>query len=234
MPAGLASIAPIERQTLAGQVHRDLRQLIMSGRLAPGDQLSMREMAAALGVSVMPVRDAVNRLVAEQALVVQRNRGVLVPLTTRAEFQELATIRIEVEGFAAERAAAARSAAELAELAELARAYRDECHHARPDLAAALRLNMRFHFAVYAAAGLPRLRDMIEALWLRAGPLITLETRATPGRLLTGDAWRRHLDVTAAIGARAGPAARRAIAQDIQTTTSYILEHGILATAPTR
>ena len=68
--AVLADLSPLARRTLGETVYAALSELLASGQLGPGERLSLRDSAAALGVSVMPVREAVNRLVAEQALEV--------------------------------------------------------------------------------------------------------------------------------------------------------------------
>ena len=63
---------PLETQperpdSLARQVHDILSEMLLSGRLRPDDRMSMRELAERLGVSVMPIREAVSRLVAAGA-----------------------------------------------------------------------------------------------------------------------------------------------------------------------
>jgi DNA-binding GntR family transcriptional regulator len=61
-------LTPLKRQTLSADVYGQFKELLISGRMMPGEQISLRSMAEALGVSVMPVREAVQRLTAEQAL----------------------------------------------------------------------------------------------------------------------------------------------------------------------
>ncbi len=66
----------------------NLSDLLFSGRMAPGDKLSLRQAADVLGVSIMPVREAVSRLVADKALEVTPNRAIRVPLMTAAQFRD--------------------------------------------------------------------------------------------------------------------------------------------------
>jgi DNA-binding GntR family transcriptional regulator len=219
----LQDLAPIERPTLGSQAYFDLRKLIMSGRLAPGDRLPLRSVANALGVSIMPVRDAINRLVAEQALVMTPSRAVRVPVMTPAEFQELATIRAVLEGFAAEQAALHRSKDDVKQIVLAEQTYRDECLQRLADPAKALLFNMNFHFAVYRAAKLPKLLEMIESLWLRVGPVFIVEVRSSPDRLSTGGAHLHHRRAVTAIKAGDGEAAREALANDIRSAAAYIL-----------
>ncbi len=230
--SALEELPPIERNTLGQQVYRDLRNLIMSGHLAPGDQLSLRSVAQALGVSMMPVRDAVNRLIVEQALVATPNRAVRVPTATAESFNELATIRIEIEGFAAEMAATNRSNADIAAIAAAEKAYRTECLAQQPDLTRAMALNMAFHFEVYRASKLPRLVEIVESLWLRAGPLIILETRNNPDRLISGRSYDRHAEALQAIKVGDGAAAREALAADIRKARDFILSSSTFLAPP--
>ena len=58
-------ITPVIRKTLSGDAYKQLSELLMSGRVMPGEQLSLRTLAMGLGVSVMPVREAVSRLLSE-------------------------------------------------------------------------------------------------------------------------------------------------------------------------
>ena len=170
-----------------------LADLLMSGRLAPGEKLSLRAAADVLGVSIMPVREAVSRLVADKALEVTPNRAVRVPLMSAAQFRDLTKVRIAIEGHAAAQAAAAprQQRPRVDRRAPKKRCgWRARLH--APDLPRAVELNKTFHFAVYEAAHSPILVEIIRALWLKAGPVINLDLRANPERLAKGDAIRFH------------------------------------------
>ena len=71
-------------------------------------------------------------------------------------------------------------------------AFRRQCGRRQPDAVAAVRANAAFHFAVYAAAGLPTLLPIIEGLWLRIGPVLNLDMRSSAARLVIGGAERCH------------------------------------------
>lgn len=231
MPSALAirDIAPLERQTLGDRVYEELRELLISGRLAPGERLSLRDSARALGVSMMPVREAVSRLVADRALEVAPNRAVRVPVMTVSQFRELATLRVEIEGFAAHRAAEVRTEADLTGISAQESAFRAEAAKAKPDLGRAVSINKDLHFAIYAAAGMPMLMEIIGGLWLKAGPVLNLDLRANPERLSQGIALACHAQAAAAIRKRDGAAARQAIADDIASAAEFIIEKGGLA-----
>ena len=71
----LAGIAPLETRTLGQRVYNGLRDYLMAGQLQPGQKLTLRDLAAALNVSPMPVRESVRRLAAEGALEILPNYG---------------------------------------------------------------------------------------------------------------------------------------------------------------
>lgn len=233
LPA-LAELPQIERRTLADTAYDALSDLLASGRLAPGDKLSLRQTAAALGVSVMPVREAVSRLASDGALEVAPNRALRVPMLGAEAFRALAETRMAVEGLAAERAAARRSAGDLAAIRKAEAAFRSLAESERPDGARAVALNRDLHFAIYAACGLDPLREIIARLWLKAGPVLNLDLRAHPERLRQGFAVRRHAEALAAIAARDGAAAAAAIAADIGDAADFILSRGALPASPLR
>lgn len=208
--------------TLGRHVHAELRERLISGALTPGEKLSLRTVAAQIGVSVQPVREAVARLVADQAFEVLPNRAVRVPVLDVERFVELTTIRLAIEGFAAERAATRRSEAELAEMRAQEAAFARQQQSTRPDLAAAIRANRALHFAVYRAAGLPTMVSLIEGLWLRIGPLINLDLRGGSGPARMAKSVRCHARLVAGVAARDGARARAGLEADIEGAALHI------------
>jgi DNA-binding GntR family transcriptional regulator len=229
LPAALNLVEPLDRQTLGERSYAQLADLLISGRLAPGERLSLRAAADVLGVSIMPVREAVSRLVADRALEVTPNRAVRVPLMSAAQFRDLTKVRIAIEGHAAAQAALERDNRDLASIERAEEAMRAESKKARPDLPRAVELNKSFHFAVYEAAHSPILVEIIRALWLKAGPVINLDLRANPERLAKGDAIRSHANVRKAIAERDQGAAQAGISADISGAAKVILSRGGLA-----
>lgn len=224
----ISLVEPFERQTLGDKVYAHIRRLLISGRLAPGDRMSLRQVADVLGVSMMPVREAVSRLVADRAIEVTPNRALRVPVMRRRQFGELAVIRSEIEGMAAEMAARNRSEAQLVAIREAERRFRALAEEDAPDLPAAVEANQAFHFAVYEASGLPDLVEIIGGLWLKVGPVINLDLRENPERLRAGSAAPLHAAAAAAIAAGDGKTARAAIAADIRGAAEFILSRGRL------
>ncbi|RAE05665.1 DNA-binding protein, partial [Burkholderia multivorans] len=110
------ALKAIEQETMADKVYRQLREALMSGRFAPGQALSLRSVAEAVGSSTMPVRAALTRLRAERALVDGPNRALVVPPMTLEMLDELRDVRIALEGCIAERACARMTDAQIAAL----------------------------------------------------------------------------------------------------------------------
>ena len=229
MSAALNLVEPLDRQTLGERVYARLADLLISGRLAPGEKLSLRAAADVLGVSIMPVREAVSRLVADKALEVAPNRAMRVPLMSAAQFRDLAKVRIAIEGHAAAQAAQHRDKDDLVSIARSEEAMWVESKSPAPDLPRAVELNKTFHFAVYEAAHSPILVEIIRALWLKAGPVINLDLRANPERLARGDAIRFHANVRKAIADGDPAAAQAGVAADISGAAEVILSRGGLA-----
>ncbi|MBK5204678.1 MAG: GntR family transcriptional regulator [Polaromonas sp.] len=215
---------PIVHLTLSAKVYQDLRELIISGQLQPGARLTLAGMASALGTSSMPVREAINKLAADDALEILPNKSVRVPVMTKTRFRELVTIRLAVEGLAIETAAGLITADQLTRLAELGRAFQTELQLAMPDVNRIIQVNKQFHFGAYTAAGMPTLLNLIEGLWLRIGPVLNLDLRNGSSRLRNPPpSVRAHRAMLAALRAHDGPAAKQALAMDIQCAADVIL-----------
>lgn len=206
----LDTLAAVERDTLQEQIYRQLRARLMSGGFRPGQAMSMRSIAAAVGASVMPVRDALRRLETEKALVPGPNRTLMVPQLAVGDLEEIRDIRVVLEGMAVERAAVALDAEGLATLDA---AYADmEAAILDADVEAYLRANWAFHNAIYRARGETLLTSIIESLWARMGPYIRVAASDTRH---FDAAMRAHRAILDALKAGDAVAARAALQRDI-------------------
>ncbi len=164
------AVAPVSRDTVQDRVYAELGDALICGRLQPGQPLTIRDLAAAFDTSVMPVREALRRLIAEKALEGQAQRSVRVPAMTPERLADLRRTRLLVEGHAAELAAAHVTPALLAALTAADAAYIAAAEAGDAD--AELLCNQRFHFTLYEACGSPSLLAIIRSLWLQSGPYI--------------------------------------------------------------
>ena len=158
-----------------------ITEALRTGRFKPGETLRTRTLAKALGVSSTPVREALSRLIAQNALDVDpRNRIAIVPEVTHGLLAEMYEIRMRLEGWAAEEAAAKISSKEISELRTIASKLdaREASGHAYD--AAFLALSHKFFFTVYTAARLPLLLSLIDGLWLRSSAILGMMHKRRP------------------------------------------------------
>jgi DNA-binding GntR family transcriptional regulator len=205
--------------SLRRQVYDALREGLTEGRFMPGQKLTFRAIAAELGVSLTPVREALRRLVAEGGFEMRPNRSIRVPLMTRAKILELRDIRIAVESLAAAKAAELATPRQVAELRRVAREL--SAARARGDNVTDRQKIRAFHFTLYAIAGQPTLLRVIEGLWLQTGPYMNLlYPRYISGA--RGPAARQR--IIAALATRDPAAARREIINDLRHALTYIAD----------
>lgn len=88
-------------QNIAEQVADELRSAIQSGELSPGERLVERKLAERLGVSHIPVREALTRLAEERLVTREPRRGARVAALTAQDLEEIASLRIVLEQFMA-------------------------------------------------------------------------------------------------------------------------------------
>jgi DNA-binding GntR family transcriptional regulator len=159
-------------ETQRERVYHQIKLALMAGDYEPGQKITIAAVAAALGVSAMPVREALRRLAAERALIMYPNRSVLVPRLSREEVLNIRAIRQQLEALAAKLAAARIDEERIERLVRLQLAL--AAARDRGDGRRILHLNEEFHFVVYEAAGVQVLTDIISTLWLHSAPTLNL------------------------------------------------------------
>jgi DNA-binding GntR family transcriptional regulator len=226
----LAGISPVETGTLGQRVYAGLRDYLMAGQLQPGQKLTLRDLAAALSVSPMPVREAVRRLAAEGALEMLPNRRIRVPVVTKARFRELLRIRIAVEGLAVEEASRRIRMDDVDRMEGLNREFTAEMQRRQADGVKLFRINKDIHFLLYEAAGMPMLLPLIEGLWLQVGPVLhlSLRQRANANARGRNPAPNWHKRMILGLRRRDAGAARRALVGDMTSAADQILAEGNL------
>ncbi|KJZ35359.1 GntR family transcriptional regulator [Pseudomonas fluorescens] len=211
-------IGEIKHAYLGTSVYSSLREALVTGKLKPDDKLRIRDLATQLGTSVTPVRDAILQLAKEQALVMRTPKDIRVPSLTRQQYLEIRSVRLALEGLAAESAAEIATGEDLQRIEDNIRANLDAIH--RGDMAEALKLNQSFHFFFAEIAQMPLLRGFLDSLWMRTGPLLALAYDHFSERV----AIEHHWEVLAALKNRDGAAARQAICTDILDGNEMMLE----------
>ncbi len=206
------------RPQLADDVARIVRQRIFDGTYAAGAYVRLDQLAAELGVSVTPVREALFALKAEGLLDQQPRRGFVIRPVTVRDITDVAQVQAHIGGELAARAAAAITEAALDELAGIQADL--EAAYAAGDGERAVRLNHDFHRAINVAADSPKLAQLMSQI-----------TRYAPETVFpTIDGWpdssnlhhRRLLD---ALGAEDGERARAAMSEHLAAGAAPLIEH---------
>lgn len=141
--------------TVAERVAQRLRELIVEGHLPPGSPLRLAPLAARLGVSVMPVRDALRRLEADHMVILTPRRGAVVADLSIDEAEEIYAVRVALEALCARRAVE-RLTGENVQLLEQLFARMQEAQRGG-DLSTLIACDHEFHFALYGFSGRERL-----------------------------------------------------------------------------
>lgn len=153
----------LQRERAVDAAYHALRQAIVSNALKPAERLNIDELARQLGVSLTPVRGAIQRLATEGLIEIHPRSGTFVASLTLQDIEETFQIRAALEGLAAEQAASAISPADLLQLKQLHKALKRPLkqQHDRDEHE---RLNSEFHQLILAASGNRRLQEMYAAL----------------------------------------------------------------------
>ena len=139
--------------TAQHQAYCHLRRQILTGAIAPGERINVTEVADALLVSRMPVREALRHLDAEGLVVMRPNRGASVIDLTPEEIEEYFQIRAALEGLAVGLATPHLSDDELEQLV----LAKDHMDRAINEPGQWLELHRRFHFGLIRKCNRPRL-----------------------------------------------------------------------------
>jgi len=203
-------IQPLEQGNLSARAYYSIREGLIAGNFKPGERLVMQDLAERLGTSVTPVREACLRLVSERGLELRSGRFATVPALTLSRYIEVRTIRIALEGLAAELATRHVTDADLAKL-EMLHSQFEEADHLN-DGVSAMHYNREFHFTLYRLSGMEMLTAQIEGLWVSMGPILNLFYSKGHNTYVGASA---HLSLIEALREKKPAKARKAIADDI-------------------
>ena len=191
------------------RLYRLLRSQVMHGEIPPGQALTLRGLAETHGLSVTPVREALQRLVAEGALTLSSSGRVATPELTPERIEELAAIRALIEPEMAARALPRAHFALIDRLAAINTLNAEAV--ARQDAVAYIRTNLEFHRTLYLRAQAPAMLAICETVWLQLGPTM----RALYARLRRNEPPAHHRHILAALRAGDEPGLRLAVRTDV-------------------
>lgn len=174
-------------------VLEQLRTRIVSGQLPPGQAVRQDAIAQQLGVSRVPLREALKTLEAEGQVVYQPHRGYSVAELALADLLEVYRMRELLEAEAITVAAGAYTESDLTRITE---AQADvETAADSEDLVNMTAANRRFHFALLEPAGMPRLLRVVRTLWDATDAYRAVYYNSGDNRELVR---REHTDIVAA------------------------------------
>ena len=194
------------------RVYRALRARILSGGMAPGDSLTLRGVAEALGVSMTPAREAVRRLVTERALRITASGRATVPAPGRRQLAELFRARELLEPELAIRALPNIHKSTISKLRAIDATI--DGYLAEGNAAGYVEANNAFHTTLYAPADAPALMALVESVWLRR----------IYGRLGTAALTDYHEAALAALADRDADALASAIRKDVAQGAALLLQ----------
>jgi len=210
----LGSIDFTSSESTERQIYRLLRKAIMSGAFGPGAAMTTRSIAEVLGVSPSPVRDALKRLEADEAIEGRQKSAYFIRLLSPEDYWDILNIRLQLEGYAVRTAAQLISDSEVGVIEDINRQY----SAAAANIPETLRLNFLFHFRIYRLCQSQRLINLIENLWTRIGPTMHYHTIGYD----TNQVAENHSRLIEALRQRKPKAAQRALERDLTDAAKAI------------
>jgi DNA-binding GntR family transcriptional regulator len=215
------------RPQLSEDVARYVRKRIFDGTYSAGEYVRLDQLAAELGISVTPVREALFQLRAEGLLDQQPRRGFVVLPVTGRDLADVANVQAHVGGELAARAALNITDDQLRELksiqAQLEQAY------AGDDNERTVRLNHEFHRAINVAADSPKLAQVMSQITRYAPESVFPTIGGWPDQSI-----KDHRRVVAALVKRDGELARKAMSEHLAAGAAPLIDHltahGVVAT----
>jgi DNA-binding GntR family transcriptional regulator len=146
---------PIERRTVAAEAAEILRQRILSGEIRGGQPIRQEQIAQELGVSRIPLREALKQLEAEGFVTIAPHKGAVVSTLSVEEAEELFALRAQLERWLLREAIPRMREADFAHLDAIIDESRAPDNLAPGKLNHWGELNWQFHEALYRPAGRP-------------------------------------------------------------------------------
>ncbi len=161
-PAVLSALDPISVPSLRDRARDAIRAGIVAGKIEAGAIVSVRSLAASLGVSATPVREAVLDLAKEGLLLPLKNKGFRVPTLSEQQLQDIVELRLLLEVPTMARLAGRLPASRVEHYLRACAAI--EAAAGDGDAVEFLAADREFHLSLLAELGNPRLVDMVALL----------------------------------------------------------------------
>lgn len=208
----------VTRPQLSEDVARFVRKRIFDGTYRAGKYVRLEQLAAELGISVTPVREALFELRAEGLLAQQPRRGFVVLPVTGRDLADVANVQAHVGGELAARAAINIGDDQLRELKEIQAQL--ENAYAGDDDERAVRLNHDFHRAINVAADSPKLAQLMSQITRYAPESVFPTITGWPDQSI-----KDHRRVLAALEKHDDQLARKAMSEHLAAGATPLIDH---------
>ena len=212
----------VQAQSLVDVVAQRIEAAIISGQLEPGSKLSEQGLAASLGVSRGPLREAIRRLEGRKLLERTPNIGVRVAALSLRDLNEILQVREALEGLACGLAATNMSDAEIAELEALLDAHEKQKSVQEGAGYYQESKDFDFHFRIVTGSGNERLAQMLTGDLYYLLRVYRYKSSTKPGRAV--EALEEHRRIVAALAARDPVAAEAAMRNHLRHARRYVEE----------
>ena len=196
-------VLPIQRQTLTSMTLDALRERILHGTYPEGEPLRQDALAEELGVSRIPVREALRQLEAEGLVTFNPHRGAVVSTLSLGEIEELFELRAQIEVELLRRALSRVGTEDVARAKEILDAYETALRNG--EVASWGSMNWQFHSTIYAPANRPFTMGVAQKLHQQCDRYLRMQLALTHGEMRAND---EHRGILAAVKKRD---ARRAV-----------------------
>jgi DNA-binding GntR family transcriptional regulator len=203
-------LLPIKRQTLTGMTVDAIRERILRGHYPEGEPLRQDAIGAELGVSRIPVREALRQLEAEGLVTFNPHRGAVVSSLSLKQIRELFELRAEIEGDLIRRAVPNMTAEDHARAADILDAYDAALHGGQVPVWGAL--NWQFHSTLYAPADRDLTMSIVHKLHQHSDRYLRMQLALTHGETR---ARHEHRAIAAAARKGDGVKAQRLLREHI-------------------
>lgn len=167
----VASIEKVNFESLNEIAYNKILNALRSGTFKPGESLKTRTLANALGVSSTPVREALSKLIAQNALDVDpKNRAAIVPVITYELLDELYSIRKTLDAMVIKAAVQNITDEEIAKVNQLEKQLAEL--DKQQDSQDFIDKSEEFFLTIFQSARKPLLYQMLDNLWLRSGVIL--------------------------------------------------------------
>jgi DNA-binding GntR family transcriptional regulator len=207
--------------TLPDAVYHQIKSLILNGEYRPSQMLRQEELAASLGISRAPLREAMPRLEADGLVISHPRRGYSVRSLDHEEIREIFDLRLLIEGQAAYLATLSRTEEDVAQV----RSLMSQMEKMKPTTEAEIRawseLNFQFHDRLLAPSPRRHFRRVVESLRAAVEPYIRMEITLT-GQL--DDAEADHREIVEAFAAGKAEQVEKLTREHCEHTATRLIE----------